>query len=124
MEASQANLSQTSIEPQDPSSRQRVTHVGHGDSDIAYHVEWDFRKEAVRWENGNPIAPNFHPLGTELYQWLLRKGPLSIFAEHHKRHPQAYTNPYTYHCSCLAAVLTAALNDSHAIATSTEDKEP
>lgn len=99
-------------------------HVGHGDTDIAYHVEWNFREEAMRWRGDYAIAPNFYPLATEFRQWLLREGPLTVFAQNDKSHPHGYTNPYTYHCSSLAAVLADAINASHAIATSAEQKDP
>jgi len=95
-------------------------HIGHGDKDIAYHVEWGFRREALRWKNGVPIGVNLHPLAREFHQWLLRKGQFSVFAEQHKKEENAYSNPYTYHASVLATILADAINDSHDIATSAE----
>jgi len=95
-------------------------HLGHGTDDIAYHVEWGFRREAVIWVGGRPVGLNFHPTATELYDWLLRKGSLSVFAEVDRGQPNSYTNPYTYHCSVLAALAAATVNDAHVIATSEE----
>ena len=31
-------------------------HVSHKDKQIAYHIEWEFRREAARWTNGRPIG--------------------------------------------------------------------
>ena len=70
-------------------------HVGHGRDDIAYHVVWGFRAEAFVWEDAKPIRLNFHPVATEFYDWLLRKGQFSVFTEEHRGQPNSYTNPYT-----------------------------
>src|SRR5882724_4925171 len=99
-------------------------HLGHGTDDIAYHVEWGFRREAVIWVGGRPAGLNFHPIATELYDWLLRKGQFPVFAEVDRAGPNSYRNPYTYHCSALAALAAATINDSYAIATSEEPLSP
>lgn len=93
-------------------------HIGHGDADIAYHVEWGFRPEALRRRNGIPIGVNLYPIATEFHQWMLRKGQLSVFAEEDRQRCDAYSNPYTYHCSSLATILAVAINDSHSMASS------
>ena len=94
-------------------------HVGHSAPEIAYHVEWGFRREALRWEKDRPFAPNFHPLATEYHKWLQRQGPVTALTVKDMELPQAYTNPHTYHAATLGLVTTAVINDSHAIATGT-----
>ncbi|CAN5720189.1 hypothetical protein BH11PLA1_BH11PLA1_11670 [soil metagenome] len=98
-------------------------HVGHGSSDIAFHVEWGFRREALIWLNDRPVAVNFAPLATEFYAWLLRKGQIRVLTEEHKGEPVAYTNPYTYTASTIGVVTAAVINDSHTIATSSQSMD-
>ncbi len=102
----------------------KTTHVGHGNKKIAYHIEWAFRKEALRWIDDRPIGPNFHPIAGELRQWLLREGPFSIFAEEHKGDTLSYTNPYTYDASALVSILADVTNDSYSIATNADLVDP
>src|SRR5688572_9427463 len=99
-------------------------HLGHGNVDIAYHVEWGFRREALRWQNGMPTGVNLHPVGSEFHRWLLRKGQFFVFAEEHAQEVDPYTNPYTYRCSSLATILAEVINDSYSIATSADAIEP
>ena len=99
-------------------------HVGHGSADIAYHVEWGFRREALLWDGDAPVGVNFHPLATELYEWLQRRGPFTVFAEEHRAIPGAYTNPFTFDASTLITILASVINDSHAIATSDMPGDP
>ena len=63
----------------EPADSSTTRHVGHRHQNIAYHVEWNFRREAFRWRGETPIGPNLHPLGTELRKWLLREGPIQVF---------------------------------------------
>ena len=99
-------------------------HIGHGLDDIAYHVKWGFRREAFIWSPNAQTGINFHPIATELRQWLLRKGRFSVFAKEHMEEPYAHSNPYTYRASLLAAILADVINDSHAEATSTAPVDP
>ena len=92
-------------------------HVGHGEADIAYHVEWGFRREAVVWKGPRPIRPNFHPVATNLYDWLLRRGELPVFAEVDRSDEHSPTNPYTYHSSALAVIAAAIINDCYVVGT-------
>ena len=98
-------------------------HVPHDNGDIAYHLEWGFRPEALRRLKSVPIGANFHPLASELRQWLLRRGQFSVFVNADKAGPGSYTNPYTYHASTLCSILAAAVNDSHALATCTDPED-
>lgn len=95
-------------------------HVSHADSNIAYHFDWGFRKEALLWSDKYPIGVNFHPLATEFRQWLLQKGQFTVFAEDHKSTIFSFTNPYTYHASVIAAILARAINATHEFAIGTE----
>lgn len=99
-------------------------HVGHSDQDIAYHVEWGFRRECLLWRGNIPIAPNLHPIATEFRSWLLRQGHFSVLAEEHKKEDLAYSNPYTYHTSTIASVLAEAINESHDFAVGTMPCDP
>ena len=96
-------------------------HVGHGEQDIAYHVEWGFRKEGFRWKGGLPHGANFHPSATEFHQWLRQRGHYQIFSEKHKANDAPYTNPYTYRSSVLCSIYTEVFNDSHDLANSSND---
>jgi hypothetical protein len=97
-----------------------ILHVSHDDPNIAYHFEWGFRREALLWSSDCPVGINFHPVATEFRQWLLRQGNFSVFAEEHKEKLFSISNPYTYHASVIAAILSRAINGTHAFATSTE----
>lgn len=99
-------------------------HIGHRASDIAYHVEWGFCREALLWEGDTPVGVNFHPLASELYDWLQRRGPFTVFAEEHRAVPGAYTNPFTIDASTLITILASVINDSHAIATNEAPVDP
>ena len=95
-------------------------HIRHADPNIAYHVEWGFRREALLWLGDLPIGVNFQPLASEFHQWLLQKGSFSVFAEEHKNTIFSLTNPYAYHASVIAAILARVINATHEFATGTE----
>lgn len=95
-------------------------HNSHTNSDIAYHVEWDFRREALLWVGENPIGINFYPFASELYNWMLRKGQVSLFVVEETASPLSFTNPYSYNTSIIAGILTHVINGAHDFATSTE----
>ena len=99
-------------------------HVGHASGDIAYHVEWGFSREAAVWEAGMPVVLNFFPVATNLHEWLLRKTNLGVLTEQDKSDARAISNPYAYHSSALALVLSIAVNDAHAFAASTAPIDP
>ena len=92
----------------------------HPDPNIAYHFDWEFRREAAMWVGEQAIGVNFHPLATEVRQWLLRQGQFSVFAEDHKGSLASLRNPYSYHASVIAAILSRTINASHEFATGTE----
>jgi hypothetical protein len=87
-------------------------HIPHRNKNIAYHMDWDFRDEAAIWIGDKPVSPNFHPLATELHNWMLQKGELSFFPSSVKKLPRAYSNPYTYNGSVLAIAFTQIIGDS------------
>jgi len=91
-------------------------HVAHRDKKIAYHIKWEFRREAAVWVGNRPIRPNFHPLGTELRNWLLQQGQVRVLSSKEKW----FTNPYTCDASLLAAAFADVVNDCHAFANSME----
>jgi hypothetical protein len=95
-------------------------HNSHPDSDIAYHFDWEFRRESLLWVGEQPIGINFHPLATELYNWLLRKGQVSLLLAEDTVFPTSLTNPYSYNTSVIAGIITHVINATHDFATSTE----
>lgn len=96
------------------------THIPHANRNIAYHVEWGFRREALLWLGGVPIGVNFHPIASEFRQWLLQKGSFALFAKEDENGILSLTNPYAYHASVIAAILANAINATHEFATGTE----
>jgi len=85
------------------------SHVPHGNKKIAYHIEWNFRKEAAVWTRGRAIRPNFYPFATELRKWMLRsESNLPVFEQRDGR----YTNPYTIDTSVLSLAYREITNDA------------
>jgi len=95
-------------------------HQSHPDPSVAYHFDWDFRREAALWIGERVIGVNFYPIATEFRDWLLRQGHFSVFAEEHKGTLLSLTNPYSYHASVIAAILARSINASHEFATGSE----
>ncbi len=101
--------------------RPNPQHVPHHDPNIAYHQEWEFRREAIVWDGGYPARINLHPVATEFRQWLLQMGQFSVLGDEHRNQPAAFTNPYTYHASVLAAILANVIIASHAVSRSSTE---
>lgn len=97
----------------------KLSHIAHRDPNIAYHQEWEFSKNAILFDRGYPAGINIHPIATEFRNWLQQKGQFSVLSEEDKSQPYAFTNPYTYHASVLAAILANVINASHAFSMST-----
>lgn len=91
-------------------------HIPHKGKNIAYHMEWEFRREAAVWAGNRPVGPNFHPLGSELRAWMLRQGNVRVFSSKES----GFTNPYTCDASVLAGAFTAIVNDCAAFGEGTE----
>jgi hypothetical protein len=87
-------------------------HIPHKDKKIAYHMDWEFRKEAAIWIDEKPVLPNFYPLATDLRNWLLQQGDLKFFPPSDKKLSPSYSNPYTYDGSILAITFSQIINDS------------
>lgn len=104
-------------------SRTEVHH-GHKNIDVAYHVVWDFRRDALRWLGNAPIGINFHPLATDFREWLLRKGSFPVLARDDDQLPYNYSNPYTFHGSVLASILANCINDAHDFHATNDIAEP
>lgn len=85
-------------------------HVPHKNRNTAYHVEWEFRREAILWsgEGRFPVAPNFYPFASELQSWMSREpSTVAIIAPDDQR----FTNPYTSDSSVLANIFMTVVND-------------
>jgi hypothetical protein len=89
-----------------------------------HHVNWAFRSEAFRWTDRTPIGANFHPVGSELRDWLLRRGSLQLFHAKHQEGADPYTNPYTYQGSNLAVLLGDAMNEAYAFSEENGPMDP
>ena len=96
-------------------------HIPHKDKNIAYHMDWEFRKEAAVWIDGEPVLPNFHPLATELRDWMLRQGELRLLTPSDKKLSHSYSNRYTYDGSILAIAFAQIVNDSVLFINGTEE---
>lgn len=88
---------------------------------VAYHVDWGFSEESIVWDGGKPVVINFYPIATELRNWLLRKGRLSLLSQTEKELPVSIKNPYSYSASSIAAIFANSLNAGHKFTSSTED---
>jgi hypothetical protein len=93
-----------------------LKHIPHKGKNTAYHMEWEFRREAAVWVGDRPVGPNFHPLATELRAWMLRQGNLLVLSPEGNQ----FTNPYTYDASVLSGAFAAIINDCADFAKSTE----
>lgn len=83
-------------------------HIPHKDRNTAYHMEWQFRREAVTWVDNQPAHLNFYPFATELRNWMLRKpDKLGVFL----REDNQFTNQYTYDASVLTYIFQYVIND-------------
>jgi hypothetical protein len=101
--------------------KEAASHVStHTDPDIAYHVEWGFRKEALIGVGNVPLGVNLHPIATEFRAWLLNKGSFPLFEGKEREGFLSIKNPYTYHASVIASILAQVINATHAFGTGTE----
>lgn len=98
-----------------------LEHVGHPGQNIAYHMEWEFRAEAIFYIFDVPLRPNLIPLGSELREWLLQKGQMRYFP--HSAHGSELSNPYTCDASLLALAYGQIVNDAAAFARATDDAD-
>jgi hypothetical protein len=95
-------------------------HIPHKGKNTAYHMEWEFRPEAAVWIGKRPVKPNFHPLATDLYGWLLRESSLWALSPEEG----LFTNPYTCDASILSVAFAAVVNDCAEFSKSTEPLRP
>ena len=96
----------------------------HPDPNIAYHMNWQFHKDAYLWSGDGPSALNFFPFATEMGAWMRREGQLAFFSEDDPSAPDAYTNPYTYSASTISALFARTFSSTHAFGTSTDQIDP
>ena len=101
-------------------SEEKPKHIPHKGKNTAYHMEWEFRREAAMWIGDRPVGPNFHPLASELRGWLLRQGNLWVLSPKESH----FTNPYTCDTSVLAVAFAAIVNDCAAFGKNTEPLSP
>jgi hypothetical protein len=95
-------------------------HVGHQGKNIAYHMNWNFRTQALRPTTNNRMAFNFHTLATDLKNWMRRKGKLRFSTFKQSKLPGNFTNPYTHAGSVLAISFAQVIQDSAAFSESRE----
>src|SRR5215213_4067382 len=94
-------------------------HIGHHGKDIAYHMNWNFRRQALRSTSSNRIAFNFYSLATALKNWLQQKGQLH-FSTLKDSKLEDFTNPYAHAGSILAISFAQVINDSYAFSMAQE----
>lgn len=93
-------------------------HVPHKDRNIAYHMDWGFRKEAAIHVNDIPIEPNIRPVAAMLRNWMLRQGNLEFLPHSEAKRVGAPTNPYLYNAYALALAFSYVINDAAAFVES------
>ncbi len=96
-------------------------HVGHSDTNLAYHVPWGFRREALFWEGDIPVGVNIHPFAGELRGWLRQNGAFTLIAPDPGAHPEE-VNPYTYQTSVLTAILARSIDAAYEFWTRSLDE--
>ena len=102
-----------------------MTHVAsHHDTQIDYHIKWGFRSDAVVWTDGRATRPNFYPVASELSNWMVRRGNLSIYTDEHRAELGALTNPYTYHASTITTIIGQIINSAQDFCESVDELEP
>jgi hypothetical protein len=90
-----------------------VDHLPHKDRNLAYHMEWGFRKEsAIHLPNDVPVEPNIRPIGGMLRKWMMREDQLNFLFHSDKRKTLAPTNPYTYNAFALVLAYSNIINES------------
>jgi hypothetical protein len=94
-------------------------HIGHHDKSIAYHMNWNFRQEALRSTTRNGVVFNFYSLATALKNWLQQKGQLH-FSTSKDSKLAGITNPYSHAGSILAISFAQVINDSYAFSLAQE----
>jgi hypothetical protein len=82
----------------------------------AFHIAWDFRREAAIWEDDKPLRLNFRPIASTLRKWLLNQGVL--FRSTSDELKEIYTNPYTNSGWVLALTFSEIVNESAAVSKS------
>ena len=92
---------------------QDLAHSGHKDSQMAYHVPWDFRPEAIFLSN-KPPTMNFWALATNLRDWMTQQDQLRYSTSYEK--PDRFANPHTQAGALLNVVYATVLNEAHSFA--------
>jgi hypothetical protein len=85
-------------------------HVPHKGRNTAYHIGWEFRREAILWVGNSrfPLRANFYPFATGLQNWMTQEPfNVAVFSSD----DQTYINPYTNHASALANIFMFVVND-------------
>ena len=84
----------------------------------ASHHDWGFSTKVFIYSPTPPCEPikiNFHPVATELYEWLLRKGDVTHLMKGVTNVVEdIYENPFTHDATTLACLTAQVINDSHA----------
>jgi hypothetical protein len=97
------------------------THIPHNNRKVAYHIEYEFRSEALVWRDNVPVEPNFYPYGTQMRKWMLRQYndlPLLSAAT------SLITNPYSQSASVLVFAYQFIINDGATFAKSSDAVHP
>jgi len=98
-----------------------VKHGGHRDSNLAYHVTWDFRPEAIFLSQKAPTT-NFAALATNLRDWMAQQGTLRYATSYEK--VNEFANPHTQPATQLNVIYASVLNEAHSFANDVSPMDP
>lgn len=77
------------------------------------HQSWSYRAEAFRWSGEIICGINLIPIATELRQWMLKKGLLSLMPRVEAPECGGFTNPYTNNGVTLSLLMSSVINNTH-----------
>lgn len=93
--------------------------LNHGRSaHDADHPGFGLRREAFVWTEKGAAFPNLVPLAAEMCDWLRQRRSHLSLQSRHEPSELAYTNPYIFHASSIAASLMHIINSANDFATS------
>src|SRR2546425_1481937 len=85
--------------------------TAHKHKNVAHHVKWQFRPEAIFLSHNKPPTTNFSALATNLRDWMTQEDQLRYGTSYEK--PNRFANPHTQPGTLLNVVYVSVLNDAH-----------
>lgn len=81
------------------------------------HHEWEYRKQAFRWDNEIIDGINFICIAKEMRAWLMQIGELSVVTKEKASLRYGYTNPYSASGTTLCLIFARCVNGFYDYAT-------